>query len=165
MKLKIFLVSTILIVNLVGVPSYAKAGPEEPSVLLGFSGATLSIKSIFDPTHPGTAHRSLELKGANGARRSIGLHDGGGQAHSNALNLYHLDRQRFLVVSERDCVEIDAAHVITQQCVPREPCDQSAMPSATYLGRFDWMNGFDPPHGEFGARFRFLPAYDATCSK
>jgi hypothetical protein len=154
---------TILIGNSVGTPSYAKAGPEEPLVLLGFSGAMLSIKSIDDPTHPGTAHRSLELKGANGTRRSVSLHDGGGRAGNNGLDLYHLDQQRFLVVSKRDCVEIDAGHVNTQQCVPREPCDQSAMSSATYLGRFDWMNGFDPPHGEFVWRFRFLPAYDALC--
>lgn len=30
-----------------------------------------------------------------------------------------------------------------------------------YVGRFDWMNAFDPPSGAFRFDWRFLPAEDA----
>lgn len=86
------------------------------------------------------------------------LQDGGGYARNNSLNLYHWDQDSFLLVSERDCVAVDPIRGALNQCRRTAACARSR----TYLGRFDWMNGFDPPHGRFGFRWRFLPAYDAV---
>jgi hypothetical protein len=63
-----------------------------------------------------------------------------------------------LLVSERDCVAVDPIKGTLNQCHRSLACG----PSRTYVGRFYWMNGFDPPHGRFGLKWRFLPAYDAS---
>ena len=86
------------------------------------------------------------------------LQDGGGLARNNALNLYHSGQDRFLVVSERDCLTVDPIKGTLNQCRKASAC----APTRAFVGRFDWMNGFDPPHGRFGLRWRFLPAYDAV---
>jgi hypothetical protein len=132
--------------------------PQVASASLGFSGATLSVKSVDDPRRRGTAHRRLTLTLPSGKSRSIELKDGGGFARNNALNLYHREQDSFLLVSERDCVAVDPIKGALNQCHRSLACG----PSRTYVGRFDWMNGFDPPHGRFGLKWRFLPAYDAS---
>ena len=128
------------------------------SASLGFSGATLSVKSVDDPRRRGTSRRSLTLTLPSGKSRTIELKDGGGFAHNSALNLYHGEQDSFLLVSERDCVAVDPIKGALNQCRKTTAC----APSRAYIGRFDWMNGFDPPHGQFGLRWRFLPAYDAV---
>lgn len=124
---------------------------------LGFSGATLSVKSVDDPTRPGTAHRKLTLMLPSGQVQTVDLQDGGGHADNNGLNLYHREQDQFLLVSERDCVEVDPIKGALNRCRKNTACS----PSRIYLGRFDWMNGFDQPEGRFALRWRFLPAYDA----
>jgi len=131
--------------------------PEVASAWLGASGATLLVRSVDDRWRRGTAHRRLTLSLPSGKRRSTALHDGGGAAENQALDLYHAGQERFLLVSERDCVDIDAANGRLTQCQKPAACSIHR----TYLGRFDWMNGYDPPKGHFGLRWRFLPAYDA----
>lgn len=131
--------------------------PQVASASLGFSGATLSVRSADDPRRRGTSHRKLTLTLPSGKSRTIALQDGGGYARNNALNLYHGDQDRFLLVSEQDCVSIDPLKGTLNQCRRTSACK----PSRTYVGRFDWMNGFDPPHGRFGLKWRFLPPYDA----
>jgi hypothetical protein len=76
---------------------------------------------------------------------------------------------RYLLTSERDCVEFDPVQVKARYCVSRPPCAGQTVQNATYLGRFDWMNGFDPPKGGFSLGFRFLGFEDAaesgSCSR
>ena len=84
------------------------------------------------------------------------LYDGGGYARNNDLNLYFVSQGRFLLVSERDCVQIDALKAILKRCLPAHTDTRTP----TRVGRFGWMNGFDPPHGTFRYAFRFLPAWD-----
>ena len=131
--------------------------PELASASLGFSGATLSVRSVDDPRRRGTAQRKVTLTLPSGNTRSMELHDGGGLVRNNSLNLYHVDQDNFLLVSERDCVAVDPIKGSLNQCHRTTAC----VPSRMYIGRFDWMNGFDPPHGRFGFKWRFLPAYDA----
>ena len=132
--------------------------PQVASASLGFSGATLAVRSVYVPRRPGTAHRRLTLTLPSGNSRTMELQDGGGFARNNSLNLYHGDQDRFLLVSERDCVVIDPFKGALKQCRRTAAC----LPSRIYVGRFDWMNGYDPPHGRFGLKWRFLPAYDAV---
>ena len=87
----------------------------------------------------------------------MALQDGGGVVQNQSLNLYHIDQDRFLLVSSRDCVEIDPIKSQLAVCARKQVCRQKH----DYVGRFGWMNGFDPPRGRFGYAFRFLPAYDA----
>ena len=131
--------------------------PETAQAWLGFSGATLAIRSVDDPRRRGTAHRRLILTLPSGARRTLPLQDGGGYAGNNSLSLYHVGQDEFFLISERDCVAIDPIRGVLRQCARVGACARRR----TYLGRFGWMNGFDPPRGAFGYRFRFLPAYDA----
>lgn len=132
---------------------------------MGFFGGTLTVRSVDDPHHSGVAHRTLIVTGADGQRLSTRLNDGGGAAENQALNLYKEgNADRFLLLSQKDCVEIDPARVTATVCAPRKACDFATQIGRTYVGRFDWMNGFDPPNGRFGFRFRFLPAYDAGCA-
>ena len=133
------------------------AAPEVASASLGFSGATLSVMSVDDPRRRGTSHREVTLTLPSGKTRAFDLKDGGGLVRNNSLNLYHVDQDSFLLVSERDCVAVDPIKGALIQCRKAEACK----PSRMYLGRFDWMNGFDAPHGRFGYRWRFLPSYDA----
>ncbi len=134
------------------------ATSELASTSLGFSGATLSVRTLDDPRRSGTSHRKATLKLPSGKSRSVDLHDGGGLVRNNSLNLYHIDQDRFLLVSQRDCVAVDPIKGALSQCRRTDVCT----PSRTYLGRFDWMNGFDPPRGRFSFKWRFLPAYDAV---
>src|SRR5690349_6094858 len=120
------------------------------SASLGVSGATLTVRSTDDPRLHGTAHRSLELLLPSGTARSMKLHDGGGATENQSLNLYHGDQERFLLISERDCVVIDPIKGALAQCRKPAVCPNPR----TYLGRFDWMNGYDPPHGRFGLKDR-----------
>jgi hypothetical protein len=131
--------------------------PETARASLGFSGATLSIRSVDDPKRPGTARRRLTLTLPSGASRTLNLHDGGGLAENHALDLHHVGQDGFLLVSQKDCVEIDPIRVALNRCVKSVGCAKSR----SYVGRFDWMNAFDPPKGAFHFGFRFLPAHDA----
>jgi hypothetical protein len=99
----------------------------------------------------------LSLRLPSGKVRKIALQDGGGAAQNQSLNLYHREQDRFLLVSERDCIAIDPVKGTVGKCRKTIVCSEAR----TYVGRFDWMNGYDPPNGRFGLRWRFLPAYDA----
>jgi hypothetical protein len=133
------------------------SAPEVASASLGFSGASVSVTSLDNPGRRGTAHRRLALTLPSGKTRSVELHDGGGLARNYSLSLYHIGQDKFLLVSERDCVAVDPIKGWLNMCRKDDACALSR----TYVGRFDWMNGFDPPHGRFGLKWRFLPAYDA----
>jgi hypothetical protein len=100
--------------------------PQVPSVSLGFSGATLSVKSVDDPRRHGTAHRRLTLTLPSGKSRSIELKDGGGIAHNHALNLYHGEQDSFLLVGERDCVAVDPVKGALNQCRRASACEAAA---------------------------------------
>jgi hypothetical protein len=151
---------------LLAVPSNASkswrpVAPETAQAWLGVSGAILSIRSVDDPRRRGTAHRRLILTLPSGARRTLPLQDGGGYAGNSELNLYHVKQHDFFLISERDCIEIDPIRGALHQCGRVSACRRQR----TYVGRFGWMNGFDPPRGAFSYRFRYLPAYDALNSR
>jgi len=138
--------------------AHRKPGPPQmASAWLGFSGATLSIRSVDDPKRSGTARRVLTLRLPSGRSSSRALHDGGGYARNNAINLYAVASDNFLLVSEKDCVSIDPIRSTLRICRREIVCRFKR----TYVGRFDWMNAFDPPHGTFQFGWRFLPPYDA----
>jgi len=138
------------------LPDWKPMPPETASAWLGFSGATLSIRSVDDAKRPGTARRQLTLILPSGATRTLPLQDGGGHARNHALNLYHIEPDHFLLVSSKDCVEIDPIKGKIWGCVRKRACAQKRI----FAGRFDWMNGFDRPRGKFEYGFRFLPDYD-----
>jgi hypothetical protein len=130
--------------------------PETARAWLGFSGATLSIRSVDDPKRHGTARRRLTLTLPSGSKQSLPLRDGGGRVGNNALSLYFVGQGSFVLVSEKDCVRVDPFKAILNRCeVARIDTHKLVR-----VGRFDWMNGFDPPHGAFRLAFRFLPAWD-----
>jgi hypothetical protein len=130
---------------------------------LGFSGAVVSITE--HRRHWPIADRIFTLTGANGHVVKLRLQKGGGTAGNDAINLFVAKRgegDQYYVLSERDCVEFDPIRVIAEYCSQRPPCDGHTVIGLTYLGRFDWMNGFDPPGGRFRYAFRYLPAEDAA---
>lgn len=135
--------------------------PQIATHRLGFSGATVSVREEFQRGWP-IAKRTFSLTGANGRTRQLPLHAGGGAAGNQSLNLFKAADDRYLLTSEKDCVEFDPVRVRARYCEKRPPCADQVVQKATYLGRFDWMNGFAPPKGEFGLGFRFLSPEDAA---
>ncbi|HEY0312220.1 MAG TPA: hypothetical protein VGC56_06960 [Allosphingosinicella sp.] len=127
---------------------------------LGFSGATLTIRS-FQTTLGRRAERSVALRTAGGAVRTRRLNGEGGWTGASSLNLYHVEQDVFLVVGRNNCVRIDPIRTSLSRCSRATACAAPHM----FIGRFDWMNGFDPPHGRFGIGFRYLPSYDAAESE
>jgi hypothetical protein len=129
---------------------------------LGFSGATVAIQESHSHHKWPVSDRTFILTGANGRVQKLMLHEGGGSAGNNSLNLYQSRQDRFLIVSERDCIEFDPVSVKAAYCKTRPPCRHGSLDGPTYLGRFDWMNGFDSPKGDFRFDFRFGPFEDAA---
>jgi len=86
-----------------------------------------------------------------------------GKAENESLNLFFDSKSQssFFLVSEKDCVQFDPVAVHAEYCTKRPACEKGHVAGLTYLGRFDWMNGNDPPKGTFGMAFRFLPLEDA----
>lgn len=130
---------------------------------LEFSGAVVSITEKHLPI----SNRTFTLTGANGHILNLDLHNGGTEAGNSPLNLFVAEgagakRNDYYVLSKRDCVEFDPVRIVAEYCAHRPPCDGQTVIGLTYLGRFDWMNGFDPPRGRFGLAFRYLPAEDAA---
>ena len=128
---------------------------------LEFSGAIVSVEEDYRHVWP-AAQRTFVLEGANGRTVLLQLHAGGGNAGNDSLNLYKETGQEYFLVSERDCVEFDPVKVRAKACAIRSTCHAGNGVGLEYLGRFDWMNGFDPPLGRFELRFRFLSREDAA---
>jgi hypothetical protein len=128
---------------------------------LGFSGATVSIRKSVRRAWP-IAQQTFILSGANGHTRTLRLHEGGGSAGNDSLNLFWAAQDKYFLISARDCVEFDPISIRANECSKRPPCEGGVVQRLTYLGRFDWMNGFDPPKGAFRLAFRFLPFVDAA---
>lgn len=164
MKRIAFLIATLLAPP---VPSPAASttvpgpGPHTASHRLGFSGATVAIREEYPNGWP-VAERTFSLTGANGFTRRLPLHPAGGKAGNGSLNLFVRNGgDHYLLTGERDCVEFDPVRVTVKRCVERPPCANDHVTGATYLGRFAWMNGIEPPKGEFRLAFRFLGSEDA----
>jgi hypothetical protein len=141
----------------------AYAATRTGNVHLGFSGATLSISTNVPSYKTWLEHRQLTLIEPDGKRRVMMLKDASPKLGNQGLNLYHRKQNdfAFVLVGDTECVEIDPIRAILKRCAATPSC-QSSSTSAEYLGRFDWMNGYNPPHGEFTYDFRFLPSYDAA---
>ena len=137
--------------------------PLTASADLGFSGAILTIRSSGIEARTGVDHRTLILITANNRRFTKVLNDGGGRLRNWGLNLYSIGKSKFVLLSEKDCVSIDAINGGVVSCPIQKACSPQLGPEAVFLGRFDWMNGFDRPKGTFRLGFRYLPFYDATC--
>jgi len=131
---------------------------------LGFSGAVLTIRSSGIRPRTGEDHRILILRTADNRRFAKVLKDGGGRLGNQSLNLYSVGHDMFVILSEKNCFAIDPVKGTITPCPTQKPCSPKFGAGAMYLGRFDWMNGFDRPSGTFGLGFRYLPFYDATCS-
>jgi hypothetical protein len=133
----------------------------------GFSGATVAIREDYKRHGWPIAERSFILTGANGRKHSLPLHKGGGAAKNWSLNLFWAGNDgsgsdQYFLISEQDCVEFDPVAMNAKMCLKRPPCGLHGVADLTYLGRFDWMNGFDPPDRTFAFAFRFLPFMDAA---
>jgi hypothetical protein len=128
-----------------------------------FSGAVVAITQ-HSRAWP-IADRTLTVTGLDGRVLSLRLHRGGGTAGNASINLFVADGGLYYVLSERDCVEFDPVRFVARYCSPRPSCENGSVSGLTYLGRFDWMNGFDPPGRRFELAFRYLPAEDAVESR
>jgi hypothetical protein len=127
------------------LPTAALAGPSGSGAThrLGFSGATITIREHGLPAR---------LRLAAGSR----------QEPSPSLNLFKFASDRYLLTSSSDCIEFDPIAVLARRCISMPPCRDGKVEGATYLGRFGWMNGYEPPRGEYTLRFRFLGFEDAA---
>ena len=159
----------LLAVAVVARSSVAAATEQDQiaSHQLGFSGAQVSVRESYSRTRWPIAEQTFVLKGANGHIVSIALHNGGGSAGNNSINLFAAKQDQFFLISEKDCLQFDPIKVIANQCAQRPTCAVTASGSRSvvgmaYLGRFDLMNGFDPPHSTFRLRWRFGPFEDAV---
>jgi hypothetical protein len=155
-------IALMTLLLLTSAPCLAQSEGERATASLGAAGGSLTISSSDDPRRPGTSRRTVVVVDADGATQTLNINDGGGHAANNAVNLYKVDQSHFRLVSQRDCVYVDGVRARLTICPVREVC--RTFPGETYIGRFDWMNGFEQPHAQFRYRFRFLPAHDAPCS-
>jgi len=158
----------LIICVLASVSDLAVATPRNPysgqaQVDLGYSGARLVVTSTAVAHTPASDHRVVTLVMPDGRQRKTVLHDGGGELGNNSLNLYFAGQDHFRLVSEKDCLDVDPIEARLRTC-PLVPLCNPGLPSGSaFLGRFDYMNGFDSPKGVFGMKFRFLWFYDARC--
>jgi hypothetical protein len=127
---------------------------------LEFSGAVVAVTQRFRAWP--IADRTFTLTGLDGRVLSLRLHKGGGALGNTGVNLFAADGDRYYVLSERDCVEFDPVRFVARYCAYRPACESGSVSGLRYLGRFDWMNGFDRPGRTFGLAFRYLPAEDAV---
>lgn len=135
---------------------------EAAAATLGRTGGVLTIEAASDPARPGVARRTAILLASNGVGRRVALRDGGGAIGDSSIWLFALPGDRFRAVGPEDCIEIDPVEGRITTCPIRTTgCQPQA--GETFIGRFDWMNGFDPPHAEFTLRFRYLPSYEMIC--
>jgi hypothetical protein len=156
--------AAILLCLVSSEPALAAAPHVQPQIAahrLDFSGALISVREEFPRGWP-IARRTFSLSGANGQKRQLPLHEGGGTAGNQSLNLFKVADDRYLIISEKDCVEFDPVRITARYCAHRPPCAGQTVSNATYLGRFDWMNGYDPPKGVFRLGFRYLGFDDAV---
>jgi len=135
-------------------------------VHLGFSGATLAISTSVSSYKTWLEHRQLTLIEPDGKQRIMTLKDASPKLGNQSLSLYHQDKNdfEFVLIGDTECVEIDPIRAVLRQCTSPHPHCQAPPKSTQYIGRFDWMNGYNPPHGVFTYDFRFLPSYDAAAS-
>jgi hypothetical protein len=124
----------------------------------------------------------LFLRAPNGRRLTIRLRDSRDGNHG--ASLYQSEDDRYVFLSRSDCIEVNPFALTARSCriaAPVEPAngretDQRCLARANprgilrrtvhgrppiYLGRYDWMNGYDPPDGRFGLGFRYLHLGDA----
>jgi len=152
-----------------GIVGLATAEPINPfsgqaQADLGHSGAKLIVTSTAVPHTPASDHRVVTLVMPDGRRRVATIkNDDGGELGENALNLYFAGKNHFQLLSNKDCLDIDAIGAKLQSCPVVPPCNPGLPAGSAFLGRFDYMNGFDSPRRAFVYRFRFLPFYDANC--
>lgn len=132
------------------------------SYKLGFSGATVSIRENSRESEWPVASRTFILVGVDGRVLTLQLQKGGGLAENSDINLFSADLGNYLIVSERDCVEFDPVKLTARYCVNRPSCKSGKVQGLNYVGRFGWMNGYDPPRGTFQLGFRFLTVEDAV---
>jgi len=124
---------------------------------LGFSGATISVREDHRRTKWPAAERTFILVGANGQTRRTPLHTGSGP-----LSLWAIEDDRYVLIGEDDCVEFDPIRITARHCASLPPCLRGHLTGGSFIGRFDWMNGYDPPMGDFHFDFRFGPPEDAA---
>jgi hypothetical protein len=135
----------------VGASAVAQCDHSSNSVNLGTTG----IKATLLETNTGDTRR-LILTQSNGKRHVLRLqHDRDG---NNSTNLYFYSSQLpngqvvgsgYIFISRKDCVEMDSPSFDTRIC-NRSDLKRSTL---SYMGRYDWMNGFD--NGTFGLEFRY----------
>jgi hypothetical protein len=150
-----------------GISAVRHFGAVKPQVAthrLDLSGAVISIREEFPDGWP-IAQRTLLLRTASGRTREVRLQPGGGTAGNQSLNLFKVADDQYLIASEKDCVEFAPVGGTVRNCRVRPPCRDGNLIGPTFLGRFDWMNGYDPPKGDFGLGFRFLGFEDAAESQ
>ena len=137
---------------------------------LTFSNLRIAIEETLTSLSPWRSNRTLLLTSPAGQQRRIplsSLTNGGG-----SISLYAL-REGYILLGENDCIVLDDVRLTTRSCVSRgteggidQRCEAHRQLDGVlrrtadgrwpiYLGRFDWMNGFDPPDGRFGYAFRY----------
>ncbi|PLR24978.1 hypothetical protein SGCZBJ_12120 [Caulobacter zeae] len=127
---------------------------------LGFSGALVTVREDYRATKWPVSSRTFVLRGASGKTLSLALANGGA-GDLSTLSLYG-NGDRFFLIGAIECVEFDPVMITAARCRTRPPCATFGREGVSFLGRFDWANGFDPPHGRFGLGWRFLPLEDAS---
>lgn len=137
--------------------------PEVAKMTLGSSRAVLAVTTFDDRLRPGTSRRMMSLTSSDGRSGSLRLRDAGGSVGNDSLSLFHLNGPRYRLLSERDCLDMDAELATLARCSARLKGDYCAGDVGTFIGAFNWMNGFDPD-GAWTYRFRYLPAPHFQCA-
>ncbi|PVM93934.1 hypothetical protein DDF67_01405 [Caulobacter endophyticus] len=127
---------------------------------LGFSGALVTVREDYRATKWPVSRRTFVLRGASGKTTSVALANGG-PSELSTLSLYG-DGDRFFLIGAIECVAFDPVAITAGRCSKRPPCAAFGREGVSFLGRFDWANGLNPPHGRFGLGWRFLPQEDAS---
>jgi hypothetical protein len=154
----------------------------EATAVLGFTDVRATIRETQIGSSYEPMARVLTLDAPNGKRVVVTMRDSSDGNHG--ASLYEAANDHYIFLSRSDCFEVDPFAMAATSCrieAPVEPAngretDQRCLAEEhprgilrhpdvgyrpIYLGRFDWMNGYDPPDGRFGLGFRYLHFADA----
>ena len=140
------------------------------SLTLGTSNVTVTYTdSVGVSSAKGPTRRTLIFHSPAGRTRVVVLKNT--EMSGSALRVYYVPHSlrdtrlgfswdQFVFIGTSDCITLETVKFRIMPCTMTAGDALRRRRDASYIGRFDFANGFDRPKGRFGYNLRFLPAWE-----